>query len=851
MKMRSAIWSIMVAIILIAVTGTQGANFKIDLASGISSVAAGGSSMYYANNSKSANCNFLVGGSSMPYELSKTDGSVVNNYPALPAKSTLQLGSYIYFTHNDGGGIARLDAASWGNVVNWINPTNSAGTDTKAESICTDGTLIFGNDDNDRTNLHAWAVSNTAGDFSLTWQWTASLPAGGRVRGLCYANGYLYASTGGAGADRNIYAINVSDQTVTAVGVSVPDLTTVYGVIRSGDLLMGISYDNLYVWDMTSDTAADPLSVDTYSKEDVLGGQRIYSVNYSTVGRLLIGGATGHVAVYDAAPRSLPLLSGELALKRTMTMSAGSVYNPRIHGGEVYGVDITVAGSVNRFELGSTTPDASKDLGSLPSRMLSSMGGNSKTWVISAGSSETGNDYFRRYDYATMANETVATNSVGDLEPNSFDWVDSDTLISTSYQIRNRLYLFDVVADPFSTTLNTAWNTNGYVDTSAGSRLRNVRVGDQYSGYAYYADSLVVSPTIYALDLATGVETNIGSLTVTKGYAGVWQCKEVDGYMYFHTTDDGIYVYNMTDATTLGTLYTHHTQAQLVALGGSTSYGSDVAIGGQSIILGVGGTGQILELGTAYALPFAEDFESDYVDGDAITSQHLWLGDSSALAASSAAIGGALGGLVPSEASVSNLFMAGSSCRVWTDLNAVPTMWTDATAPAIDATATAIFYINSNGYPVVSDGATWVEKTTTPAGFAIPPYVSGAARATIFHNYGTKSWALFINGVVAADQLGFVNTAASSYSLFAVNGQTEFDDLSIGDASPSGFTADQDADGLIDVWEIQNLDSIMAYDGSDDPDGDGASNAREQTFGTDPLDAGSTPLATGSLFIMR
>ncbi len=50
-------------------------------------------------------------------------------------------------------------------------------------------------------------------------------------------------------------------------------------------------------------------------------------------------------------------------------------------------------------------------------------------------------------------------------------------------------------------------------------------------------------------------------------------------------------------------------------------------------------------------------------------------------------------------------------------------------------------------------------------------------------------------------------------------------------------TADADADGLADGWEIIHFGSITLYSASDDPDGDGITNQQEFAEGTDP----STP----------
>lgn len=72
---------------------------------------------------------------------------------------------------------------------------------------------------------------------------------------------------------------------------------------------------------------------------------------------------------------------------------------------------------------------------------------------------------------------------------------------------------------------------------------------------------------------------------------------------------------------------------------------------------------------------------------------------------------------------------------------------------------------------------------------------------------------------------------------------------------------DVDRDGLLDSWEVEKFGSINTYGGSDDPDGDGVSNALEMAAGTNPnsadtdgdgisdlaeLQGGSNPLSASS-----
>jgi len=188
------------------------------------------------------------------------------------------------------------------------------------------------------------------------------------------------------------------------------------------------------------------------------------------------------------------------------------------------------------------------------------------------------------------------------LTVDAFDWVDDDTIIYAIYTSgsRNKLYLADVVAEPFSVTKNTTWNPDGFITTSVSTRIRNVRKGDVYSGYAYYGDAgQNGNPNFYALNLATGVETllgNAGTLTGS-GSFGLWTVVERDGYLYAQTTDNGIQVYNMTNATTLGSLYATYTKGQLDWItGGSAQYfGLDVTPDGRKLLLG-GLGGKVFEL---------------------------------------------------------------------------------------------------------------------------------------------------------------------------------------------------------------------------------------------------------------
>ena len=212
------------------------------------------------------------------------------------------------------------------------------------------------------------------------------------------------------------------------------------------------------------------------------------------------------------------------------------------------------------------------------------------------------NTTFSRYDFDGKNRVDATTPDSQTAE--GFDWVDDNTIIYTVYLpsgSRKLLYLVDVVAEPFALNRNTTWNANGYITTSVGTRIRNVRVGNVYSGYAYYGDgNQNNNPNFYAVNLATGAETllgNAGTLTGT-GSFGLWTVLERGGYLYVQTTDNGIQVYNMTGPTTLGPIHAIYDRTTLDAVTGYTGqcWGLDVTPDNKQLLLSASG-GIAYELG--------------------------------------------------------------------------------------------------------------------------------------------------------------------------------------------------------------------------------------------------------------
>lgn len=175
--------------------------------------------------------------------------------------------------------------------------------------------------------------------------------------------------------------------------------------------------------------------------------------------------------------------------------------------------------------------------------------------------------------------------------------------------------------EPFLISPNNLWNSSSMIATEAG-RIRNVRVGDVYSNYAYYGESeRETNARFWALDLSTGESTLLGQLPSVTGNGswGLWTVKEVDGYLYVHTTHDGVFSYELLNATTLGTLQVHYTASSLAAVTGDPApyWGFDVAKSGNLMLLS--GFAQFHEIRR-------QTMVGDY-NGDGIVSvadYHVW-----------------------------------------------------------------------------------------------------------------------------------------------------------------------------------------------------------------------------------
>ena len=103
-------------------------------------------------------------------------------------------------------------------------------------------------------------------------------------------------------------------------------------------------------------------------------------------------------------------------------------------------------------------------------------GANRTVYRLGSSGANNNTTQFTRYDFD---GQTPVVDFVPDDQAaESFDWVDENTIIYTTYSPsanRKRLSLAQVIAEPFLVTADTRWNADGFIETRATSRIRKIR----------------------------------------------------------------------------------------------------------------------------------------------------------------------------------------------------------------------------------------------------------------------------------------------------------------------------------------------------------------------------------------
>lgn len=168
----------------------------------------------------------------MEWSTTQTGGTaLVHSYDTAQdgAKSAATVGGYIFYTYDDGG-VYRLNN-------DWTGATARVGD--VSESITTDGTYLYTNDDTTRGTIHKYTIANDAGSFTLTENYAAASGAT-RVRGLSYYAGKLYAvDYSGTG----IYEIDAATGASTQIGTHYSSGTG-YQAVRYNNELLVVGLDD-------------------------------------------------------------------------------------------------------------------------------------------------------------------------------------------------------------------------------------------------------------------------------------------------------------------------------------------------------------------------------------------------------------------------------------------------------------------------------------------------------------------------------------------------------------------------------------------------------------------------------
>jgi hypothetical protein len=255
---------------------------------------------------------------------------------------------------------------------------------------------------------------------------------------------------------------------------------------------------------------------------------------------------------------------------------------------------------------------------------------------------------------------------------------------------------------------------------------------------------------------------------------------------------------------------------------------------------------------SASTMPFTDDFES-YADGTVLTNINNWFTSAypSAIVVNATSYSGTNHVYLDDpDATLSNVVNGAGATRVWTDMFVKVTK--RDTAPVASPNLTAVFYFNTNGYPVACDGVTnnWIVYSNSQASTPLVPVDTNAwTRITVVHKYNEKKWALFVNNVLVRDSIGFLNLSASEYNSFTISNITRLDSIRIAATHPDStstsnttLTGDVDVDGMPDYWEILHFNTVSAQGANDDYDGDGRSSVSEFSRNTDPTNANSFAL---------
>lgn len=163
--------------------------------------------------------------------------------------------------------------------------------------------------------------------------------------------------------------------------------------------------------------------------------------------------------------------------------------------------------------------------------------------------------------------------------------------------------------------------------------------------------------------------------------------------------------------------------------------------------------------------------------------------------------------------SASNHFPASTSTEVWANFYLKPVPTSDWIIPGLNPGTTVGFYFGEDGRLRIFDGGIgdWEKVSAGP-----PVSFSDWERITIYQNYESQAWSLWLNGVRVSQNVSFANSVPS-FTKFKVSNETldptYIDSIEVTDLNPSGLNQDdeiyfehQSVDGGFDLSvRVKNL----------------------------------------------
>ena len=161
--------------------------------------------------------------------------------------------------------------------------------------------------------------------------------------------------------------------------------------------------------------------------------------------------------------------------------------------------------------------------------------------------------------------------------------------------------------------------------------------------------------------------------------------------------------------------------------------------------------------------------------------------------------------------------VANGATNLWLLLDSkdkVPSDW----PVSEDSASSFMMYVNSGGYVVVYDKSLpgWAVCSNDVQGNVVTNLAADEwAHMAVNLNYGTHKAAVFLNGRLIRQMVGFNNTSYSSCRLLSVeNGAATaaaFDNVTLTNGVPGSLTSDLDQDTVSDALEIQQAGDVTAY----------------------------------------